>query len=575
MAERSYTARAAAYAKSVVTGKIPACKWVKAACQRQIDDLERWKGKNAPYRFDKPAAEKFCRFMENLPHIKGEWAKRRDSIKLEDHQCFQFTTVFGWLKPDGNRRFRTAYIEKPRKNAKSTESCGVGLYLFAADGEAGAEVYSAATTRDQAKIVFSDAQAMARREPGFRKKYGVEVGAHNIHILGSASKFEALSAEANSLEGLNIHGAIIDELHAHKTRAVWSVLDNATGARKQSLIWAITTAGSNRAGVCYEQRTYVTKILNSVLSRHPEFGEVRGDRTDDESYYGIIYTIDDDDDWTDPVAHRKANPNYDISVSGEDLTRLCRQAQSMASAQNDYLNKRLNVWTNADTGWMNMIEWDRCADPTLDIADFEGQTCYMGLDLATTTDIAAKVLVFPRGKEVCIFGRYYLPDGAVERSPNKSAYAGWEVENRFVIHDGGSLDFDLIKDDILEDCRRFNVKQVRFDPFQAHYLRTELEKTSLKDKMVQVDANVRNYSDPMKQIEALVVDKRLKHNGDPVMTWMMSNVVCHRDAKDNIYPRKEQDHNKIDGPVALISGIGGLPLGQSNSVYADRGLLYI
>jgi Phage terminase-like protein, large subunit len=227
-----------------------------------------------------------------MPHIKGEWAGR--PIALEAWQIFILTAVFGWYRKTGRRRFRTVYIEVPRKNAKSTLSSGVALYMLTADAEPGAEIYSAATTRDQARIVFDDARKMAAMEPGFRQRYGVHVLAHSIYEVLNGGKFAPLSAEGSTLDGLNIHFAVVDELHAHKTRAVYDVLETATGARAQSLIWNITTAGSDRAGICYEQRTYVTALLNTVLHRHDGLGyPIKGSRGEDDTYFGIIYTIDD------------------------------------------------------------------------------------------------------------------------------------------------------------------------------------------------------------------------------------------------------------------------------------------
>ncbi|KKK60420.1 hypothetical protein LCGC14_3024540, partial [marine sediment metagenome] len=332
----TYSSRAQRYAKQVIAGKIPAARWTKLACQRQLDDLKRWKGKAAPYRFDRAAADGICGFIECLPHIKGEWAKRGELIELEDWQCFLLTTIFGWKRADGLRRYRTAYIEVARKNAKSTLAAAIALYMLCADGEVGAEVYSAATTRDQAKIVFQTARLMAEREPTLRQAYGLEVNAHNLHVLATGSKFEALSAEGNSLDGLNIHGAVIDELHAHRTRKVYDVLETATGSRSQPLLLSITTSGSDQAGVCYEQRTYVTKLVERVIT--------------DETYFGIIYTIDDGDDWTNPEVWRKANPNLGVSVKADDLERLCVKAQATPAAVNSVLTKRFDVWCNADIG---------------------------------------------------------------------------------------------------------------------------------------------------------------------------------------------------------------------------------
>lgn len=552
----SHWGKAQQYINDVLSGSQPACKWVRAACERQIRDLARQGDKNWPYRFDFGKAGRICKFIERLPHIKGKWGGK--PITLEPWQCFVLGTVFGWVRKDtGLRRFRTVFCEIPRKNAKSTLSSGVGLYMLTADNEPGADVYSAATTRDQAKIVFADAQSMARKEPELREAFGVAVNAHNINVLGTSSKFEALSADAHTLDGLNIHCAIVDELHAHKTRDVWEVIETATGARSQPLIWAITTAGSNRAGICYEQRTYVTKILDRVA--------------EDETYFGIIYTIDDGDDWASEESWKKANPNYGVSVSPDDLARKAAKALQMASAVNGFLTKHLNFWCSQDTAWMDMRAWDRCKDEKLDIEDFVNDPCWLAADLATKTDIAPLIALFKRGDHYYAFGKYFLPQETVENSAN-SQYSGWERTGRIIATPGAVLDFAAIEDYILDLCGRYKVQEIAKDPWQSAYLGTRLQDQGLT--VVDVRQTVQMMSAPMKELESLVLSGRFHHDGDPVLAWMASNVVAHLDNKENIYPKKEQPQNKIDGIIALIMGLNRALVGENGpSVYESRGLL--
>jgi phage terminase large subunit-like protein len=424
--------------------------------------------------------------------------------------------------------------------------------MLAADREGGAEVYSLATTRDQARIVFGDAQTMARRSPGFRRRFSVEVGAHNMHVLASGSKFEALSAEGSTLDGLNIHFGCVDELHAHKTRTVYDVVETGTGKRDNSLLWVITTAGSNRAGICYEVRTFVTKLLDGVF--------------EDDSQFGIIYGLDDGDDWTAESALIKANPNWGISVKPEVLLPLQAKAMQLPSAVNNFKTKHLNEWVNADTAWMDMRAWDACADSTLDIEAFIGQPCWIGLDLASKTDIAALVLVFPHPEiadAYAVFGKYYLPEDTVSSAGN-SQYEGWMRTGRLTVTPGNVIDFGWIEADLLEMASRFEVQAVAFDPFQATQLSTRMLSEGLP--MIEVRPTVLNFSEPMKTLEALVLQKKLAHDSDPVLTWMASNVVAHLDVKDNIYPRKERAENKIDGIVALIMALSRAFLPGENVV---------
>ncbi len=545
----NYSAMGMRYAEQVVAGEIPACRWVQRACQRQLDDLARFKGKASPYRFNPKLtgqdgrsfhpADNLCVFIERLPHVKGPLAG--EPIVLEPWQAFILTTVFGWVGEDGKRRFRRSYIEVPRGNAKSTLSSAVALYMLAADREGGAEVYSLATTRDQARIVFGDAQTMARRSPGFRNRFGVEVGAHNLHVLSTGSKFEALSAEGSTLDGLNIHFGCIDELHAHKTRTVYDVVETGTGKRDNSLLWVITTAGSNRSGICYEVRTFVTKLLDGVF--------------EDDTQFGIIYGLDDGDDWTTESALIKANPNWGISVRPEVLAPLQAKAMQLPSAVNNFKTKHLNEWVNADTAWMDMRAWEACGDSTLDIDAFAGQPCWIGLDLASKTDVAALLIVFAHpdvAGAYAVFGKYYLPEETISASGN-SQYEGWMRTGRITATPGNVIDFEWIEADLLELASRFEIQAVAFDPFQATQLSTRMLSQGLP--MIEVRPTVLNFSEPMKTLEALVLQKKLSHDGDPVLTWMASNVVAHLDAKDNIYPRKERPENKIDGIVALIMAL--------------------
>lgn len=555
MSGRDYVAIATEYARSVVAGEIPACLYVRQACQRQLDDLERAAAGGWRWRFDEERANHVCRFIELLPHIKGEWARARRLIELEPWQCFILTTVFGWVDERGLRRFKTVYEEVPRKNAKSTKASGTGLYLLTADGEEGAEVYSGATTRDQARIVWADAKRMAERSPGMQRRFGVNTSAHAIFVDETASSFKALSRDqGGNLDGLNIHAAIVDELHAHKTREVWDVLETGTGARAQPLIWAVTTAGFNRAGICYEQRAYTIKVLAGIAV--------------DDEFFGIIYTVDPEDleDMdrllTDPEVWRKANPNWGVSVNPEDIARKARKAREMAAAQNNFLTKHLNVWVNADTAWMDMASWDRQGDPELTPERFLGKKCWEAADLASKLDIASVAQVFEEDGHYYGFVRNYLNEDAAEDGRN-SQYSGWAREGRLILTPGNVTDFAYIEGDIRDDAERFDVAEVGFDPYQAEYIRQRLAEDGLN--AIEVRQTVANMSEPMKTLQALIMQGKFHHNGCPVLAWMVSNVVCHTDAKDNIYPRKEFPENKIDGVVALLMALNRARAGNQQT----------
>ena len=551
MASRDYCGIARQYAADVLGGKIPACKWVKLAVDRQLADLKKYVGDRTLYVFDENEANRVCKFIELLTHTKGELAGTR--IHLEPWQVFILTTVFGWLRrADGGRRYRRAYVEVSRGNGKSTLCSGIGLYCLLADREGGAEVYSFATTRDQAKIVFGDAKVMAERNAPLRNKFGLQVLANALYVPTSNSTFQAKSAEGSTLDGLNTHLAIIDELHAHKTRAVYDVVETSTGKRKNSLMFVITTAGFDTSGICYEVRTMVTKVLEKSVV--------------DETQFGIIYGLDEGDDWTTVEALEKANPNWGISVRPEIITSLMKKAIALPSAVNNFKTKHLNIWCSASSAWMDMQAWE-AGEINVDRSDFEGQPCYIGLDVGAKNDVTAKVLLFPVGKSFVVFADFYLPEAAVEKSTN-SQYRGW-VEEGWITQSGGAMtDLARIEEDIRDDLSRFDVKGIAYDPWNALQLATNLGNDGAP--MVEYRNTVQNFSDPMKSLEALVQDKRVNHDGNPVLRWMMGNVVAKLDAKDNIFPRKERYENKIDGVVALIMALGIATSGEGEvNPFAD------
>jgi phage terminase large subunit-like protein len=562
----TYLERARDYATRVTTGAEVAGKLERQAAQRFLNDLARAGTDAFPYVFDETAGSRACRFIELLPHIKGEWAKPiyldgklgYAKIKLQDWQVFIVINIFGWRHMTTLlRRFRRAYEEVARKNAKSTLAAGILLFALTADGEPGAQVYSAATTGEQAREVFDVARNMALREPEFLARFGVDVGKHDIIVEASASAAKPLNAEASTLDGLNVHCAIVDELHAHKTRAVYDVIDTATGARSQPLIVMITTAGSNRAGICYEQRDYTIKVLSGVV--------------EDETWFGIIYTLDEGDKFDDPAVWRKANPNLGISVKLDDMEAGARKAKAQASARGNFLTKRCNVWVNADTTWMDMDAWDRCANKNLSLDALRHLPCWIPLDLASKRDVVAAPRLFFDADENrwYLLSRFWLPEDAVESGTN-SQYNGWVADGHLYTTPGNVTDFDAIEDALREDARTLgDLQEVPFDPWQATQLASHMVAEGLP--MVELRQTVQNMSEPMKSFEALVLagPDRFQHDGNPMMSWMVSNVVCHRDVKDNIYPRKEFEQNKIDGPVAVIMGLSRAIAAEPASVLSD------
>jgi len=536
--------KATAYASAIVSGAIPACRYVRLACQRHLDDLESAKSKSYPYRLDPAKAERVCRFIEKMPHIKGKWASGSGSaITLQPWQCFILSCVFGWTRvKDGSRRYREAYIEVPRKNGKSVTAAGVGLYMLAADAEPGAEVYAGATSEKQAWEVFKPARLMALKADGFREHFGVQVNASNIAILDTASKFEPVIG--NPGDGSSPHCAIVDEFHEHSKPELYDTMITGMGARSQPLMFVITTAGTDLSGPCYDKRDQVVKILTGVLE-NPEV-------------FGIIYTLDDEDDWTDFENWTKANPNYGVSIDEDYLKSRHIEAMQRVSRQNIIRCKHLNQWMNADVGYFDVMAWAKCADPTMKRADFNGQPCVIFIDLASRKDIAAMMLVFREDGEdgktrYAVFGNYYLPEDEAEYGSG-SHYQAWAKEGWLTLTPGNSTDFGYIKDDLLDLKSTYEIAEVAYDPFQATMFATECMAEGFP--MVEYGMTVRNFSEPMKELDALIRDGRIRHNGDPVLTWMISNVTAHMDKKENVFPNKDRPENKIDGAVGLIGAVG-------------------
>lgn len=565
---QDYLLRADRYVRGVLAGAIDVCEFVRLACQRQLSDLERQGRPDWPYAFDEAEAMRCPKFIELLPHIKGPLAG--ENVRLEDWQCFRLTTVFGWLAKEDRRRrrFRRGYTEVPRGNGKSLESSGIGLFGLTADKEPGAEIYSAATTRDQAKIVFEVAQAQANRRPDFLSAFNVQVGAHSIFIPDKLSAFQPLSAEAKTLDGKNVHIGIVDELHAHPTRHVYDVLETALGKRLRSLLWIITTAGTDRAGICYEIRDYVIKVLRGIVT--------------DESQFGIIYTLDEGDDPFIEKSWRKANPNWGVSVMPDVIEQLAIKAVNTPSAQSNFKTKHLNLWVSSSSPWLPSDKWDACANPKMRREDFindSSWSCVIALDLASKIDFVARVELFQKIIDGAIhyrvFPKFYLPEAQLRES-NNSQYTGWAISNYLEAMVGDTVDYATVEKDLIEAATATRAVQVGFDPWQAQQLAQNCAAAGLT--MVEIRPTTQNFSPAMKEIEAAVRDGRLQHDGNPVLSWMAGNVVCYRTLRDEFLPRKEFEQNKIDGMVALISAVArAIVIGgaESKSVYEERGLLSI
>ncbi len=534
-----YSQDALGYAYNLIKGHRAGNKYEIASCQRFIDDLKGIEG----FKYNVDKAERACNKIEQLPHIKGKWAKMKKRLILEPWQRFIICNIFGWVNAEQLRRFRDVYLKIPRKNGKSITAAGIGHFMFSMDGENGAEVYSGATTEKQAWEVFGPARLMAERTPKYTQYFGIEVNAKNMNIQSNGSKFEPLIGKPG--DGASPSCAIVDEYHEHETDSFVETMQTGMGAREQPLLLTITTAGDNIAGPCYDKEIECRKLLDGVF--------------EDDRIFCMMYGIDEGDDWTDPAMLIKANPNYDVSVSGEFLLAQQREAIRNASKQNAFKRKHMNEWVGAKVAWMNMETFKKCVDKSLKIEDFETMECTIPVDLASKLDITATLKVFDEEIEgkthYTAFCRFYIPEETALK-PENGHYQRWVNEGWLTATDGDEIDFNEIQEDIETDMSKYSVKEITYDPWRATQLAQGLQKKGAD--IIEFRNTVANMSPAMYELEGAIAAGRFHYDGNPLLTWMMSNVIAKIDAKDNIYPRKQKPENKIDGVVALIMAIGRL-----------------
>ena len=542
------------YALDVVEGNIVTGKWVRKACERHINDMET--GPDRGLWFSEPAAQHVLDFFGYLRHSKGEWAGRK--FELSPWQQFSLWCLFGWMGADGLRRFRVAYFELARKNGKTTMLAGIGLYLFFADDEPGAEVYSAATKREQARLTHGEAVRMVKKSPALKSR--IRIYRDNLHVVETESKFEPLGADSDTADGLNMSGGLVDELHAHKQRGMWDVLDTATGARRQPMLIAITTAGFDRYTVCYEQHEYSEKILDGII--------------EDDTFFAFIAAIDEKDDWRDEKVWIKANPNLGISVKIGDLRRKCKKAIEQPSSQNAFRRLHMDEWTESETLWLEIEQWRKATD-AVDIESLRGKKCYGGLDLSSTGDITALVLVFPDGEGgydvLCYF---WVPgESMIKRwKKDRVPYPVWEEQGFIEKTEGNVVDYDRIQTKMAELSEIYDIHEVAYDRWNSTQIVTNL----LNDgaDMVPLGQGYASMSAPSKEVEKLVQGSKIRHGNNPVLTWMASNTVIQTDAAGNIKPAKDKSSEKIDGIVGMIMGVAMAIAHKEDdsSPYEKRGL---
>jgi len=563
------------YARDAAEGYLVCSRQVQLAARRHLQDLTE--GRQRGLVFDPASAQFVIDFFKFLCHTKGE--RQGETLRLESWQQFILWVIFGWRRmADGGRRFRTAYIEVARKNGKSTLMAGLGLYLLYADGEPGAEVYCAATKKDQARIVFDVAVEMRERSKWLKKE--ISKVRDNLNVPSTGSKFQPLSSDEDTLDGLNISAAIVDELHAHKTRTVWDVLATATAARRQPLMIAITTAGFDRQSICWAQHEYAEKILEGVQQ--------------DDSFFGYIASVDKEADWQDEKNWLKANPNLGVSVKLDDLRTKAATARIDPSALNSFLRLHLNQWTQTDVRWLKIEDWNQSARPeggwtipedprTARVEALErlrGRPCFAGLDLSATLDLTAFVLLFPPAADDprwFALPWFWMPEENVEKrvKNDRVPYDVWIREGWIDATDGDVVDYDAVRNRILALRNHYLIAEVAIDPWNSTETDSKLQAEGLT--VVNVRQGPPSMAAPTKALKTYVHQKVLAHLGNPVLRWQAANVVVRTDANGNETPHKWKSPERIDGIVALIMALSrALPASPKlPSIYETQGIATI
>lgn len=514
-------------------------------------------------RYDAAKADRAVKFISLLKHTKGIWEDKPFDLMPWQEQIIR--DLFGVVKPNGYRQFTTAYVEIPKKMGKSELAAAIALLLLCADNEPKAEVYSCAADRQQASIVFDVAADMVRKCDALAKRVTI-IPSRRRMVTRDGSVYQVLSADAKTKHGFNVSGVVFDELHAQPNRSLFDVMTQGSGdARTQPLFFLITTAGTDEHSVCYQQHMKAKDILEG--------------RKVDPTFYPVIFGADESDDWTDEATWYKANPSLGVTVDIEKVRAACESAKLNPAEENSFRQLRLNQWVKQSVRWMPMHLWDKC-DAPVDPDALAGRVCYGGLDLSSTTDITAFVLVFPPLSEDDVY--YVMPffwipeDNIVQRVRRDHVpYDIWHRQGYLETTDGNVVHYGFIEHFIDDLGKQYNIKEIAFDRWGAVQMTQNLD--AMGFTVAQFGQGFRDMSPPSKELMKLVLEGKIAHGGHPVLRWMMDNITVRTDPSGNIKPDKERSTEKIDGAVALIMALARATIhgAAGGSVYDTRSLLFI
>jgi phage terminase large subunit-like protein len=503
-----------------------------------------------------PPGERAVAFIESLSHTKGRWAGQ--PFRLLPWQRALIKQLFGTLRPDGTRQYRTCYVELGRKNGKTTLAAAVALYLLCADGEARGEVYSAAGDRDQASLAYHEAVALALATPALRERCRIVRSGRIIEYAETGGFYRAIPADAAGSHGYNASGIILDEAHVQPNRDLYDTLVTSVGARRQPLVFIITTAGYDRTSLCWELHEYARQVRDGII--------------DDPTFLPVLFGAEEGDDWTDPAVWRRANPSLGETISEAFLAEECQRARQTPDYQNTFRRLYLSQWVSQETRWMPMDAWDACAAP---VRPEPGQRCWVGLDLASTTDLAALVALFEDGDGYSVLPYLFAPADNIRERGNRDRvpYERWASEGYLELTPGNVIDYGRIAARLDALLREYDVVEVGYDPWNA----TQFVQPFADQGVVctPVRQGYQSLSEPTKRLRALVLEGQLRHGGHPVLRWMADNVVVRTDENENVRPIKPSSRQRIDGIVATIIALSRAHAGDGGSVYDQRGVLVI
>lgn len=556
---RDYIAIAKAYAHEAIADRKGKRfgKWIRLGAKRFLDDLKR-AGPRGPYRFDGDEARNACDFIEKLPHVEGVWDTQ--TIVLHPSHVWFVVQLFGFRNHDGTRRFTSALFAVARKNAKSTLAAAILLYVLCCEDEPGAQVLSAATTYDQASIVWKVAKRMVEKTSDLREAFLLEPFAKAIARYENGGTFKPIHAKASTQDGLNPSAVCLDEVHAHKDHDLLNVLKSAAGARRSPLFLYTTTEGYETPGPWPEIRTFAHHVLNGVLQA--------------DHFLFVLYAVDKDDKDFDAASWHKANPLMDVNpLLGKEITKEAIEAKGMPGKLAEFRIKRLNRAASVANGWTDLGRWSKCAG-AVDLEALAGRKCWVGLDLASTRDLTVLRIVWREDGKWLTYGRGYVPKASVQTRAERGTvdYAAWVAAGRLVETEGDVTDYAVIEADINNLRELFDVRAIAFDPWNAQDLSNRL--TEAGAPMIKFIQGAKSYHPAMQEVERAYVGGTMVHDGDPVLTWCAANLVARKDVNGNTAPDRQRSSDKIDHMAALFMAIGvALTEVEPDSVYESRGMV--